>query len=497
MIVLTTTTTTTTTCEAFSLTTSAPMRESIRKKKNKSTSNSDGSDTSGNRTGRFAGSASYSSINHYDGFGNTPRSRPSSSTSSSLPPLAYSNLEDDGEYGSSFEVRLERESTTCSLSYNYEDEDDYSYEEDEDDETRTLERRRFLHTLLATSAVATSSPAEAFERSFPEALEFAPSIDDPTSSSPPAIELGAIGEDRLAVRRSRSTQLRPPSPPPTLKTLLKVDPSTRLSRVGIFGSAAWGTALWLLSGSRSNPLVLPLANLLYSSDTTDTSASASSDTSTSSTTTTNLEETTNPTNSQSSLPPPSSPTSPSSTTPGWLEDRREGLFTPIPPTFSILLGLVFFALGTLTDISVLLLSQGDATLDLQLAGVTCIAGGTIELGRIASGEKMMTRAEDEREALLEMEFREFAERRLIVIADSTNSGGGGKGGSGNVHRTEVTRAFRRFYGKYRTENDEYPLVDVEIERILRRWNASRAGGGEISSAGFVKGVKLNTNGELR
>lgn len=303
-------------------------------------------------------------------------------------------------------------------------------EEDTDVDAITLERRKFLHGLFAASVAASSVPttASAYDKSFPSTLEFSNSnVDDA-----PSINLEVVREDRMAVQKSR-----PKVPPP--RPSLLTNPSAVKSKIGIFGSAAWGTALWLLLGSRSNPLVKPIANLLY-----DTESESGS----------------------------------------WVKGRNEGLFTPIPALFTLVLGVVFLALGLLTDVAVLFATQGDVALALQLAGVSCIAGGTLELGRIASGEKMQTLEETVRDNMLMEEFEEFATKRLIIA----------KGGS--VHRSEVTQAFRRYYAKYRVENDAYPLVDLEIERLLRGWN-TRSGREDVSSAGFLKGVKINTNAEIR
>ena len=98
---------------------------------------------------------------------------------------------------------------------------------------------------------------------------------------------------------------------------------------------------------------------------------------------------------------------------------------------------------------------------------------------------MLTRDDAERESELQDEFEEFASKRLIV----------GQGGS--LHRSEVTRAFRRYYAKYRIENDEYPLSDLEIERLLRNWNKRMGNELNVSSAGFLKGVQINSQAEIR
>lgn len=113
-----------------------------------------------------------------------------------------------------------------------------------------------------------------------------------------------------------------------------------------------------------------------------------------------------------------------------------------------------------------------------------LSGAFWEVGRLATGEKSGTRQEVERDDLIEREFAEFAAKRLIV-GRSTLS----------VHRSEVVKAFRRFNPKYRVENEEYPLSDVEIERVIRKWNREKGSGSEMSSAGFFSGVAINSDAD--
>ena len=132
-------------------------------------------------------------------------------------------------------------------------------------------------------------------------------------------------------------------------------------------AVTWGMALWLLLGSRSNPLATPLANLVYD----------------------DKEE-------------------------KWLQDRNNGLFAAPPLPFLLLLTVVFLILGTMTQFVLLQLSDGDSGVCAQLAGVSLIGGGFLEIGRIASGEKRMTSDELDRAVQLKDEFDEFAEKRLIA-----------------------------------------------------------------------------------
>jgi hypothetical protein len=216
----------------------------------------------------------------------------------------------------------------------------------------------------------------------------------------------------------------------------KVDHASNpiIAKVPIFGSVLWGTALWFLSGSRSNPITTPLANLIYDSK----------------------QEV-------------------------WLQDRNDGLFANLPWEYFIILAVVFVALGFGADVFVSTIVEGDRTISLQLAGVCLIGGCSLELGRISSGAKKQTREESDRSVQLEIEFNSFADNRL-------QSGG-------NCHRSEVVQAFRRYYGKYRqTDSTEYPLSDLEIEQQLRSYCRSK--GLEMSPAGFYTGIQINLNSDV-
>ena len=201
------------------------------------------------------------------------------------------------------------------------------------------------------------------------------------------------------------------------------------------GSLVWGGALWLLTGSRSNPLATPLANLLYSQD----------------------DEV-------------------------WLQDRNDGLFAALPVPLLALLAVVFCLVGLGVHLLIISLAEGSVAISFQLAVVLLIGGATLELGRFASGEKKLTRDDFDRASMLEREFQEFAENRLKL--------------GGYCHRSEVVQAFRRYYAKYRqADSAEYPLNDLEIERLLRDWN-SRNAGAQRSAAGFYTGIQINADADV-
>mmetsp|Transcript_5157 Transcript_5157/g.12421 ORF Transcript_5157/g.12421 Transcript_5157/m.12421 type:complete len:178 (+) Transcript_5157:730-1263(+) len=161
-----------------------------------------------------------------------------------------------------------------------------------------------------------------------------------------------------------------------------------------------------------------------------------------------------------------------------------GFFSAPPLPFLVLLGFVFLILGTATQYVLLQLAEGDSGVCGQLAGVSLIGGGFFEIGRIASGEKRMTRDEKDRAVQLNEEFNEFAENRLKP--------------GGNCHRTDIVKSFRRYYAKYRqSDSQEYPLTDLEIEKLLRFWNQKKnQGKAEMSSSGFYYGIQINADADV-
>ena len=245
-----------------------------------------------------------------------------------------------------------------------------------DDTEKPESRRQILSTLVSACVVVStlqegSKQAAAYERTFPVDLDF---------------ENGDTSKDLTALREAKIARQKAN----TKKDMdyVSTDPLTFRGPKDFLTCTLWGGALWLLSGSRSNPLVTPLANALY-----------------------NQEEE------------------------QWLKDRNEGLFASVPPYLLFVLSAVFFFVGVVMDRLLLLATEGDANVSLQLAGVSLIAGGALELGRIFSGEKGQTRQDFDRDVQLEQEFAEFAENRLMP--------------GGNCHRSEVVTAFRRYYAKVR------------------------------------------------
>ncbi|KAL7538672.1 hypothetical protein ACHAXR_008726 [Thalassiosira sp. AJA248-18] len=321
-----------------------------------------------------------------------------------------------------------------------------------DDEKQVYERRKFLHGMLATTAAATAGftaisstanpivePANAYEQSYPLELQSTPINEVETSSN----SLTKLQEERLTQKKAKvaATALELRNDPLGLSSLnnnnnnQKNNPLSDINNnfgLTIAGASTWALALWFATGSRSNPIVTPLANVLYDD--------------------TNEE---------------------------WLADRNDGYFGDLPLSFTAILSAVFVFLGVVLDRTVYFLADGDAAVSLQLAGVSVIGGAVWEVGRLAAKEKAPTREEYERDVLLYQEFEEFANKRLVV-------------GRGSCHRSDVVSAFRRYNPKYRVaDNEQYALADIEIERILRAWNREFGSGSEMSSAGFFSGISVD------
>ena len=284
-------------------------------------------------------------------------------------------------------------------------------------------RRRSIAAAMAVPAAAlswsgASRAASALERTFPDEL---------TDLDPEVVQLSATvrlnSQQRTAAAQNAASRRQA---------------TTFDLRDNALPSLVWGGALWLLSGSRSNPITTPLANLLYDSEAED-----------------------------------------------WLRDRNKGLFAPPPAELLLLLGFIYVCLGIVAEILVLQLAGGDVGITSQLAGVSLLNGLFLELGRIASGEKGDTREENDRNVQLRQEFQEFASKRLVA--------------GGSCHKTDVVKAFRRFFAKYRQrDSEDYPLTDLEIEKLLKAWNKvdNALGQAEMTSSGFYYGFSVNQNADV-
>jgi len=361
-----------------------------------------------------------------------------------------------------------------------------------DQEEQLVERRAFLHNMLAATsaaaagiaaiAVATTTaaadPAAAYEQSYPIELISTPTDETENSSN----SLTKLKEERLAARRAyvESTRREMRDDP------LGID-VTSSSNVNfgetIAGASTWALALWFATGSRSNPIVTPLANALYGDDGDDDGddddggGEDAGEIGATVDAVARLGPQRRRRPEGQERPPPRRRTTSRNQ---WLADRNDGYFSELPPSFMAILSAVYIVLGVLVDrAAYFFVADGDADVSLQLGGVCAIGGAFWEVGRLAAREKPDTRTDADRDALLYGEFSEFASRRMIV----------GAGPSCTCHRSDVISAFRRYNPKYRrADDDRYPLSDVEIERMLRRWNREYGSKREMSPAGFFGGI---------
>ena len=361
----------------------------------------------------------------------------------------------DSEHDISIEIQSREggESQSCSSKNNCDSESPQNSnvngngkqstdtDEENQQQQQLYERRKFLHGMLATTttlaaissvvAVEQPQPANAYEQAYPLELKSTPFNEVENSSN----SLSKLKEERLIQKKAKvaatQSELR------TDPLGLNQSPFSNNFGLTIAGASTWALALWFATGSRSNPIVTPLANVVYDEGKED-----------------------------------------------WLSDRNEGYFGELPVSFMAILSAVFVFLGVVLDRAVYFLADGDAEVSLQLAGVSLIGGAVWEVGRLAAKEKAPTREEYERDVVLYQEFEEFANKRLIV-------------GRGSCHRSDVISAFRRYNPKYRVaDNEQFPLVDIEIERILRVWNREFGSKSEMSSAGFFSGITVDGGADV-
>ncbi len=211
------------------------------------------------------------------------------------------------------------------------------------------QRRIFLSSLVIAATSSLPVPSTAYDKTYP-------------------IELQAV--DPGVRRQQQKVNLIKEQQEKEQRAAMRVKP---------LSAALWASALWFLSGSRSNPVLTPLANIFYDPN----------------------EE-------------------------AWLRDRNDGLFANVPNNLYVAMVIVFFAAGAVTD-SLAQFLAGPAV-SLPLAGVCLVTGAALELGRVASGDKRVTRDEMETAERLEQEFSEFVQARLLP--------------GGNCHRQEIVILFR-------------------------------------------------------
>ena len=350
----------------------------------------------------------------------------------------------------------------------------------EEQERQLYERRTFLSNMLsattsttaasvvavtaaaaATTAVAiiatSSQPivANAYEQTYPNELKSTIDTNEVENSSN---SLTKLKEERISQKRAYvdATKQELRNDPLGLDIFSTTNPPNNFSKT-IVGATTWAIALWFASGSSSNPLVTPVANVIYSNKDY-------------------IDDDTGSIQTQNT----------------WLTDRNDGYDSNIPLTLLTLLSIVYLILGIIIDRAVyFFVTDGDADVSLQLGGVCAITAAVYEIGRLATKEKPITRTEYNRNVELYNEFIDFASKRIIVKSTSSST---------TCHRSDVISAFRRYNPKYRTADttteEQYYISDIEIERILKRWNREYGSGINMSSAGFFQGISIDNGADV-
>ena len=130
----------------------------------------------------------------------------------------------------------------------------------------------------------------------------------------------------------------------------------------------------------------------------------------------------------------------------WLVDRAEGLAAPAPLLVQVATGALYLLFSYALE-RVLTVAASD-TVVFYLGASTSIWGGLFEVAR----PRLRTRSQEEQRRAWEADFARFAEARLTA--------------SGTCHETEIVRAFRRYYPKYRAGRG---ITDSDIFDLMRRW----------------------------
>ena len=130
----------------------------------------------------------------------------------------------------------------------------------------------------------------------------------------------------------------------------------------------------------------------------------------------------------------------------WLVDRAEGLAADAPLLVQVATAALYLVFSYLLE-RVLTAASSD-TLVFYLGASASIWGGLFEVAR----PRLRTRSQEEERRRWEADFARFAEARLTA--------------SGTCHETEIVRAFRRSYPRYRAGRG---ISDREILELMRRW----------------------------
>ncbi|KAG8467690.1 hypothetical protein KFE25_006742 [Diacronema lutheri] len=151
----------------------------------------------------------------------------------------------------------------------------------------------------------------------------------------------------------------------------------------------------------------------------------------------------------------------------WARDAADGFAYELPAPMLALMAAVFLLAGLVIERFLLLALDDSVTFVFSLSGSLAIAAAFFELIR----PPLTTRAAHEQNELEYGEFEQFASAQLERAPGTS------------CHETDIVRAYRTFYPKYRAASGR--LSDSDIESLMRRW-----GRFERSPAGYYKGISL-------
>ena len=189
----------------------------------------------------------------------------------------------------------------------------------------------------------------------------------------------------------------------------------------------------------------------------------------------------------------------------WLDDFDNSSRGEFPPALLCVALPLFYAGGCAVELLARGLFGGDGSSEEaalfagQLGVIGCIWAGVYEVGRVDTGDALLSRVEDDERQRVRGEFEAFASEHLERCSDeqSTNA-------------VLVLRLFRRTHARHRRPDQEGSAPDGLVTEALRAWHQEGYGRardrsfapgglgseGEVSlappptSSGFFKGVRI-------
>ena len=216
---------------------------------------------------------------------------------------------------------------------------------------------------------------------------------------------------------------------PSLRLRRQQKPLPPLTAKDAIAASCLGVSAFLLAGSTSSPLSLPLANLMGYDEEDD-----------------------------------------------WVKDRQEGLSSSPPAGFTLTLSVIALLFGVIAERGVMKLSEGDVYITIQLSVLAVLWGTFIEFGRFVVGEKGVTREENDKDQLMCDDFLDFAKESITLTSPTTSE-----------HQSDIIKSFRRSNTSYRNSEQ---VSDSQIINVLDTFLRANGEGRKVSNAGFVKGVQL-------